>query len=437
MRAAQDLNEASLDRSRLEAYLSAVKQASDNDPDKLKETSTLLARSLSIKLDDDCFKKPVDEQAVCLVQKSDELVLDDAHSQSMASQLTSGARPISIGQISATPMAGGGFYSAYVGAIVDVVRLTSAWHTAEYQYIPALAVPHEDQLNLKLNVPPSFRNPKSVLVIGLPAVEAPKLPPLKPVDPKGVYCLSNSLLVLPAEGAPLVFSTKLAHGMTLHVWSKSGKSMDLPAKADAARGGFVVDTSAAKNDDLSLEASGTLRGKWGFDSFEGPTFPLRMAHPAKWTIASADHSALVVGRDDTLTSAIRRSSLCTGRDREDHEGKKLKTSWKLVNPGEVQIEMPLKDAAPGPLKMEVKQFGLAKPDDVDLQSYSEAAKLEELIIDAGDQQAVLKGTRLDEVASVRAGGMHFSAGISLVWARRRVASAGGSSSEWACQARRR
>ncbi len=134
VRAAQDLNEASLDRSRLEAYLSAVKQASDNDPDKLKETSTLLARSLSIRLDNDCFKKPVEEQAACLVQKSDELVLDDAHSQSMASQLTSGASADLIGQISATPMAGGGFYSAYVGAIVDVVRLTSDWHTAEYQY---------------------------------------------------------------------------------------------------------------------------------------------------------------------------------------------------------------------------------------------------------------------------------------------------------------
>jgi hypothetical protein len=410
VRAAQDLNEASLDRSRLEAYLSAVKQASDNDPDKLKETSTLLARSLSIKLDNDCFKKPVDEQAVCLVQKSDELVLDDAHSQSMAAQLTSGASADLIGQISATPMAGGGFYSAYVGAIVDVVRLTSAWHTAEYQYIPALAVPHEDQLNLKLNVPPSFRNPKSVLVIGLPAVEAPKLPPLKPVDPKGVYCLSNSLLVLPADGAPLVFSTKLAYGMNLHVWSKSGKSMDLPAKADAARGGFVVDTSSVKGDDLGSEVNGTLRGQWGFDSFEGPTFQLRTAHPAKWTVASADHSALVVGRDDTLHLQSDAAACVQDVTVEDHEGKKLKTSWKLVNPGEVQIEIPLKEVAPGPLKMEVKQFGLAKPDDVDLQSYSEAAKLEELVIDAGDQQAILKGTRLDEVAGVEADGVHFTPG---------------------------
>ncbi len=410
VRAAQDLNEASLDRSRLEAYLSAVKQASANDPDKLKETSTLLARSLNIKLDDDCFKKPVDEQALCLVQKSDQLVLDDPHSQSMVAQLTSGPSADLIGQISATPLAGGGFYSAYIGAIVDVVRLTSAWHTAEYQYIPALATPHEDQLNLKMNTPPSFRNPKSVLVIGLPSVAAPQLPPLKPVDPKGVYCLSNSALALPADGAPLVFSTKLAYGMTLHVWSKSGKAMDLPAKADAARGGFVVDTAAAKNDDLGTDVSGTLRGQWGFSSFEGPTFSLRTSHPAKWTVASADQSALVVGRDDTLHLQSDAAACVQDVTVEDHEGKKLKTSWKLVNPGEVQIEVPLKDVAPGPLKTEVKQFGLAKPDDLTLQSYSEAAKLEQLVINAGDQQAVLKGTRLDEVAKVAIGGVAFTTG---------------------------
>ncbi|MGB8885510.1 MAG: hypothetical protein WCC87_02245 [Candidatus Korobacteraceae bacterium] len=410
VRAAADLNEASLDRSRLEAYLSAVKQAADNDPDKLKDTSALLARSLNIKLDNDCFKKPVDEQAACLVQKSDQLVLDDAHSQSMVNQLASGAGADLVGQISATPMAGGGFYSAYVGAIVDVVRLTTTWHTAEYQYIPALAVPHEDQLNLKMNTPPSFRNPKSVLVIGLPAVEAPKLPPLKPVDPKGVYCLSNSTLVLPAEGAPLVFSTKLAYGLDLHVWSKSGKSMDLPAKADAARGGFVVDTASVKGDDFSSEASGTLRGQWGFDAFEGPTFALRVAYSAKWTVVSADQSALVVGRDDTLHLQSDAAACVQDVTVEDQQGKKLKTSWKLVNPGEVQIEMPLKDVTPGALKLEVKQFGLAKPDDVALHSYSEAAKLDELVIDAGDQQAVLKGTRLDEVASVEAGGVHFTTG---------------------------
>ncbi|MGC2112159.1 MAG: hypothetical protein WA655_21755, partial [Candidatus Korobacteraceae bacterium] len=341
VRASADLNEASLDRSRLEAYLAAVKQTSNNDPDKLKDVSTLLARSLNIELDSDCFKKPAQEQAPCLVQKSDQLVLDDAHSQSMVAQLANGPSADLAGQISATPMAGAGFYSAYVGAIVDVVRLTSTFHTAEYQYIPALATPHEDQLNLKLNTPPSFRNPKSVLVIALPAVGPPLLPPLKAVDPKGVYCLSNSSLVLPADGAPLVVSTALARDLTLHVWSKSGESMELPAKPDASRGGFAIDTSSIKSEKLDPEMSGTLHGQWGFDSFQGPTFPLRTSHGAEWTVASAEKTALIVGRDDVL-HLDGDAAACVEDVTLEDQGKKLKTSWKVENPGQLQIQVPLK-----------------------------------------------------------------------------------------------
>ncbi len=408
VRASRDLNEASLDRSRLEAYLSAVKRASNTDPDKLKELSTLLARSLSIKLDSECFNKPTQQQESCLTQNTDQLVLDDAHSQSMVAELTSGASADLIGQISATPLAGGGFYSAYVGAVVDLVRLTSTFHTAEYQYIPALAVPREDRLNLKLNTPPSFRNPKSVLVIALPAVEPPRLPPLRPVDPKGAYCLTRSSLVLPVEGAPLVFSTGLAHDFALHVWSKSGQSMDLPAKANAARGGIVVDTHSVKSGQLDPEISGTLHGQWGFDSFEGPTFQLRTAHPAQWTLASADQAALVVGRDDVLHLRSDAAACVEDVNLETDQGGRLKTTWKLEKPGELQLQVPLKDATPGPLTVLVKQFGLAKPDQLVLHTYSEAAKLENLVINAGDSQAMLEGTRLDEVASVELGGIHFT-----------------------------
>ena len=95
----------------------------------------------------------------------------------------------------------------------------TSFHTADYQYIPALALPQGDQLNLQLNAPPSFVKPKSVLVIGLPAIEPPKLPPLRVVDPKGAYCLQNTSLVLPAEGAPLVFSTSLGHDWVLHAYA--------------------------------------------------------------------------------------------------------------------------------------------------------------------------------------------------------------------------
>src|SRR5216684_99549 len=234
VRASQDLNQASLDRTRLEKYLSDVREISDADPKALHERSILLARTLGIRLDQQCFERPLEQQASCLTQNTGNLVLDDGHSQSMVAALTSGPNSELIGAVSATPLAGGGFYSAYVGAIVDLARVMSNIHTASYQYIPALVLPKKQQMNLKLNNPPSFRKPMSVIVIGLPAVEAPQLPPLRTVDPKQVFCLHKSPLVLPVEGAPLVYSADIAHDFVLHVQGKSGSALDLPARADAA-----------------------------------------------------------------------------------------------------------------------------------------------------------------------------------------------------------
>src|SRR5271163_4777440 len=83
VRASQDLNQASLDRSRLETYLDDVKATSDADPAELKERSVLLARTLNIKVDQQCFDKPSEQQAPCLTQNSEQLILDDGHSQSI------------------------------------------------------------------------------------------------------------------------------------------------------------------------------------------------------------------------------------------------------------------------------------------------------------------------------------------------------------------
>ena len=410
VRAIQDLNRASLDRTRLDLYLSTVKRVSEKEPSELKETSTLLARSLNIKVDSDCFKKPEEQQMSCLMQNSDQLVLDDSHSQSLVGQLASGPSAELVGQLSATPLAGGGFYSAYVGAVVDVVRLTSTLRNAQYQYIPALALPKADLLNLELNTAPSFRKPMSVLVVGLPPVAAAQLPPLRPVDANAVACLQRSSLVLPVEGAPLVFSTSLGHEFVLHVAGKSGISLDLPAKADAERGGIVVDTSAAKDKNFDPDVSETLRGSWGFDPFEGPTFHLRTSHSASWTIAAADQSALVVGREDSLHLRSDAAVCVEDVSVEDQQGKKLKTSHKVVSPDELQVEIALKDVAPGPLTMRINRFGLTETDEVKLHTYSEAARLESFTIDAGDRQGVLKGRRLDEVGSLEVGSIRFVPG---------------------------
>jgi hypothetical protein len=402
VRAVQDLQVASWDRMRLDAYLAEVKETSQTDPKLLKERAEKSARSLGIRLDQQCFDKPSDQQAPCLVQHTDGLVLDDTNAQSRVAQLTSGSTVDLMNQISYSSMARGGAYSPYVGAIVDTAKILASLHTAHFQYIPALALPTKDTLNLRLNVPPSFRDPKSVVVVALPPVGASKPPPLHPVNPAESFCAQKPGLVLPAEGAPLVFATQLVHGLTLHIEVKGGP-VDLPVKADPSQGGLVLEHPAPSLPDGEL--TGVLRGKWGFDDWEGPRFHLRTALPGRWSVAPADQSALVVGREDTL-HIEGENSLCVDRiEEKPATGSPLKLTWKSPRAELLEVAVPLKDAAPGPVNLEIYQFGLEKPDELPLKAYAEAASLDRLTLSAGDAEALLKGNRLDEVAKVSLNGI--------------------------------
>jgi hypothetical protein len=410
VRASQDLNQASLDRSRLDKYLNEVKQISDADPKALQERSEALARSLNIKLDKQCFDKPSEQQAPCLTQNTDQLVLDDGHTQSMVAALTSGPSVDLIGAVSTTPLVAAGAFSPYVGAVVDLARLMGNLHTAEYQYIPALAVPQKEELNLRLNSPPSFRNPKSVLVVGMPAVEAAQLPPLRAVNADQVFCLQKSPLILPVEGAPLVFSTNIAHDFLLRVPGKSGKPTDLPATADPARGGFVIDMHALPAGTAGTQVMGTLHGYWGFETFDGPSFNLRPAHPGKWTVSPADQSALIVGRDDTLHIQSDCAVCVDEITVRDAQGKDLKPAWKILKQDELEVRVPLKEEGTGLVKIKVKQFGVNEPDELSLLAYAEAAHLDRFTLNSGDREAMLVGTRLDEVQDLKLNGVEFVPG---------------------------
>jgi len=408
VRAAQDLEQASLDRSRVEKYLEALREAPASDPEQLKARTTLLARSLNIKLDEQCFDKPSAQQVPCLTQNSDQLVLDDAHSQSMAATLTSGAPTDLLAQISSTPAARSGYYSPYVGAVVDVARILSTAHTAQYQYIPALALPKKDELNLRLNNPPSFRNPKSVLVMALPPVRPPVLPPLRSLDASQIFCVDKPDLVLPVEGAPLVFSTQLAYNLVLHVETKSGAALDLPAKADPVRGGFVIRTQALQPVKFDGEASGILRGDWGFSSFEGPRFHLRASHAQQWTVAAKDSRALIVGREDTLHLQSADTCCVNAVLTKDASGKTLKAEWKAPKPDEIEVKVPLQNASAGTLKIMIEKFGRREPDEIVLPAYAEAGRLDGFSIHAGDADGLLEGTRLDQVTALEVGGVRFT-----------------------------
>ena len=129
VRAGQDLQQASWDRMRLDAYLAEVKSDSA-DPRDLKERTALAARSLGIRVEQQCFDKPTEQQAPCLVQHTDGLVLDDSNAQSLVNQMANGSAADMMNQLSYAPLAGAGAFSPYVGALVDIARILSDLHTA-------------------------------------------------------------------------------------------------------------------------------------------------------------------------------------------------------------------------------------------------------------------------------------------------------------------
>ena len=405
VRATQDLQAASLDRMRLETYLAEVKATSITDPAMLKDRAEKLARSLGIKVDQQCFDKPSDQQAPCLVQHTDGLVLDDANNESMVTQLANGATGDLMNQLSYSTLAGGGSFSPYVGAILDTARILSSLHTAHFQYIPAIALPTKDTLNLRLNVPPSFRDTKSVVVVALPPVGPAKPPPLHPINPAEKYCALKPGLVLSVEGAPVVFSTQMAYDLTLHLESHAtgnGAPVDLNVKADPSAGGLVpVDVMPPLADG---DLTAVLRGKWGFDDWEGPHFHLHVAQTGRWSVASGEQSALVVGREDTL-HLEDDSTICVDKVEQLVDGKPLKLDWKSPKPDSLEVNVPMNEAAPGPVALQIYQFGLEKPEKLSLTAYAEAASLERLTLSAGDQTAMLKGNRLDEVAKAELEGI--------------------------------
>ncbi len=411
VRATQDLNQAALDRSRLERYLAAIHSLNQGDPAVLKETAPLLARSLAIKVDEKCLDKIPLLQAACLTQGQEALILNDGHSMSIAETLTSGPGADLVMAAAATPELGYGVYSPYIASVLASMGVSMTLTPARYQYIPALVSQKGDKLALTLNAAPSFYDPKSVLVVAMPAVEKKaQLPPLHAVNPTEIYCAGRSALVLPVEGAPLAFSTAYAHDIALVVTGKDGKTVRLPARADAARGGYVVNTSALPAAALGDTVRASLEGYWGFENYQGPVFQLRNAHANEWTLADGDEDALIVGRQDTVRLRASSVSCVDGIMLRDPAGKELKAEWKSVKPGEVEVKLPLTGAQPGAMTLLIEQSGIQQAQPVPIQVFSNASRLDGFTLHAGDSQGLLKGSRLDEVASLAIGAVTFVPG---------------------------
>ena len=410
VRTSQDLNQAALDHARLDAYLAVIRHLGDVDPSQLKEAAPLLSRSLAIKVDEACLGKIPVLQGPCLAQGRESLILDDGHSASLAQALTSGPASDLAMEASNTPQLKSGYYGPFIGSILDIAKILDSLHTAKFQYFPALASVQGRQVALTLNAPPSFHDPKSVLVVALPAVEAPQFPALHPVDPSEILCASKDHLVLPVEGAPVVFSTAYAHDALLHLTRKDGSSLDLSARADPARGGFVVSEPTATSGTLADAATASLRAQWGFDRYEGPSFKLTEAQAQVWSLTSEDSADRIVGRADTIHLHAESVSCLDEIILVDAAAKFHKVEWKTIHLNEVELTLPLQEVAAGELTLRVRQFGRPDPQTLALHAFAQAGHLESFTLHAGDTEGILHGNRLDKVQRLTFGNIHFMPG---------------------------
>jgi hypothetical protein len=88
----------------------------------------------------------------------------------------------------------------------------------------------------------------------------------------------------------------------------------------------------------------------------------------------------------------------------------LTAQWKPGPPGELSVTLPLKGVDPGDMTLLVKQYGAKEVDALPMKAFTQVGRLDDFEIHAGETSGVLKGNRLDEVASLNLGGVVFTPG---------------------------
>ncbi len=413
VRASQDMGQASLDRTRLEAFLDEVGAIELSGAERLDAASAVLARSLAIRWNAECLQRLPSLQAACLTQNKEALVLHDGRGRTTLTETLAGAPADIAYRISATPQGGSGYYNPYIGLVRDVARLLGTFGTAQYQYIPALALGRKDELRLLLNTAPSFRKPHSVIVAPLPPIQDAELPTIRASEPNAITCLARRNPVLPIQGAPLLYATDFARNMTLRFATKAGKTIELPVEADARRGGIVVHTSQLEGDALDPVLDATLHGLWGFDPFAGPNFRLQGAQPASWR--APERAALIIGRDNELKLEAGAAACVEAVSFGSDPISARPVEWKAVGPQSLSLTLPLQKDRAGSTFVHISHYGQREAVRVPLRLFEEASRIDGFMLHASDTWGVLEGTRLDQVASLKLAGAAFApAGLERV-----------------------
>ena len=127
-------------------------------------------------------------------------------------------------------------------------------------------------------------------------------------------------------------------------------------------------------------------------------------------MAKGEQTALVIGRSDTIHLEDDEAACVSGVDVKTPGGATERADFHITKPSEIEVQVPLKDATPGSISLLVKEWGLPTSDEVALHSYAEAGHVDKLTVYAGDPEASLFGSRLDEVAAADINGKVFHPG---------------------------
>jgi hypothetical protein len=187
---------------------------------------------------------------------------------------------------------------------------------------------------------------------------------------------------------------------------QDGRSVELPVTADAERGGLVV-ADAQKLGQAGI-SDAALVGRWGFDNFTGPRFPVQNGAPTAWQPKPDD--AVVVGRDAPLTLQGGAAACVEQVALRDRGGATRPVEWKASAGDEITATLPLARTRPGELTLLVAQYGGAQPAQLTLKGQTEASRLEGFTLYTGDKEGRLVGARLDQVAKLEVAGVTFVAG---------------------------
>ena len=417
IRANMSLNRASFEQQRIERYLAGMQAVVLDDEKAIEGRSAKLAASLALKPIASCFKRPVEDQVDCLTQTSAPLLLDDGHGQTIANTISTGAMSDFFNEAG---QADNAVYSAYVGTLIDLIHLVGMLHTAHYQYIPAISFPQGSTMNLKLNAPPSFHTPKSVIVTALPAIQSAHLPSLRLTDPLQHFCIAKPKLTLPVQGTPLLFSTAFAHDLTIDVGSSSSP-VTIPLIPDAFEGGLVLrDTglhgalrSATSPGALPASHSlrGTLRGYWGFREFEGPTLTFQQSGSGTWQLKDTD--TLIAGKKGKLTLQGDDTACISTIKLKDVTGKEIAPvafTPLATDKNSMSLEIPLQGRDPGVYSIVLQQYGTNIQRTLRLTAYRADTHLEKVLINATGDTAILLGKGVGNTASVNIGEQVFLPG---------------------------